>query len=74
MLPISKPSPETLPILPTPIAKLRGRVLVGDDDLAIRRSFGRYITHRHDLVTVENAREALAMIGAGERFDVIAPT
>jgi signal transduction histidine kinase/CheY-like chemotaxis protein len=70
-LPISRPSLETLPTLPTPIGKLRGRVLVIDDDTAIRKSIGRYIKHRHELVAVESAIDAMALLEAGDRFDVI---
>jgi len=55
----------------TPHQQHRGKLLVIDDDSAIRRAINRFMRNRHELVIVETAVEGLAMIEAGERFDVI---
>jgi CheY-like chemotaxis protein len=72
---ISLPSAEApvddVPTIPAPIGKLRGRLLIVDDDSAIRRSFSRFIRGRHDIVLAESAADALEQLVAGERFDVI---
>src|SRR4051812_32784645 len=49
----------------------RGRVLVIDDEPAIGRVVGRSLSAEHDVTSVTRARDALARIGEGERFDVI---
>ena len=70
-LPVARLSEELLPSLPTPIGKQRGRVLVIDDDHALRRAIGRYIKRQHDLVVVESAMAGYDLLVSGERFDVI---
>ncbi len=70
-LPVARACANALPSLSMPIGKLRGRVLVIDDDSAMRRAIGRYIKKQHDLVVVESALEAVALLERGERFDVI---
>jgi PAS domain S-box-containing protein len=49
---------------------LRGRVLIVDDEDTVRRTVER-ILREHQLVSAENARDGLAIIDSGERFDVI---
>jgi PAS domain S-box-containing protein len=48
-----------------------GRVLVIDDDRVILVAISRALARYHDVVALADAREALEMIGAGERFDAI---
>jgi PAS domain S-box-containing protein len=64
----SVPPPPTAPAAARP---RRGRVLAIDDDALVLKSITRAIEDEHDVVTVTSAREALAKIDAGERFDVI---
>jgi signal transduction histidine kinase len=49
----------------------RGRILVIDDEVAIRRALARSLGRHHDVVAVADGNEALARIASGERFDVI---
>ncbi len=49
----------------------RGRVLVVDDEGAICTAFVRILGSRHDVRVCESAEAALALIDAGEVFDVI---
>ncbi|HXB73677.1 MAG TPA: response regulator [Candidatus Acidoferrales bacterium] len=52
--------------------RLRGRILVVDDEEQILRIIGRTLgMDGHEAVCIENAQEALALIERGERFDVI---
>jgi PAS domain S-box-containing protein len=50
--------------------KLRGRVLIVDDEDMVRRTVER-ILRDHEVVSAASAREGLAIIDKGERFDVI---
>jgi PAS domain S-box-containing protein len=50
---------------------LSGRILVVDDEPAILNSVRRFLERDHRVVAVTDAREALAQIEKGERFDVI---
>jgi nitrogen-specific signal transduction histidine kinase/CheY-like chemotaxis protein len=52
-------------------AQPRGRVLIVDDELLITRAIAGTLASEHDTVTARGAREALAQIRDGERFDVI---
>ncbi len=49
----------------------RGRVLVVDDEAMIRRSITRALSGQHDVTTASGGREALELLVAGERFDLI---
>jgi CheY-like chemotaxis protein len=49
----------------------RGRVLVVDDEAMIRRSIARSLGTQHDVTTAASGREALELLVAGERFDMI---
>ncbi len=51
-------------------ARQRGRVLVVDDEPMIGATLTRVLS-THEVIATRSAREALARIGAGERFDVI---
>jgi signal transduction histidine kinase len=62
--------PSTFP--PRPSSPLsRGRVLVVDDEPIVCFSLERLLSSEGDVVAVTSAKEGLARIEAGERFDVI---
>jgi CheY-like chemotaxis protein len=48
----------------------RFRILVVDDNPALARAMRRMLSE-HDTTTVHSGREALALLGQGERYDVI---
>jgi signal transduction histidine kinase len=56
---------------PRPGVRHRVRVLVVDDEHAIGRALERTLRAHHDVVSLPSAKEALARIAEGERFDVI---
>ena len=49
----------------------RGRILIVDDEPRVARSITRLLASDHEVTGAEGAREALAMIGRGGRYDVI---
>ena len=49
----------------------RGRLLVVDDDVAVRRALIRILGDGHDVITVSSGAEAIETVLSGERFDVI---
>jgi PAS domain S-box-containing protein len=52
-------------------APTRGRVLVVDDEPMLLRSIERLLRNRHEVVAIDDPREALRRIEAGETFDVV---
>ena len=52
-------------------AESRGRILVVDDEPRMGRALQRLLSPAHDVATAQNAREALGLVSAGARFDVI---
>ncbi|MFO0760025.1 MAG: PAS domain S-box protein [Byssovorax sp.] len=56
---------------PSPGRGRRGKVLVVDDEPMIGRLVARILKAEHDVSVLGDAREALARIEGGERFDVI---
>ncbi len=64
-------STQTPPRLLTPLPARRGRILVVDDDVAVRRTLTRILVSEHDIVTVGSGVEAIEMVAEGERFDVV---
>jgi PAS domain S-box-containing protein len=62
-------------VTPLPMAACppprRGRVLAIDDDVAILRAIKRTLGPHHDVTTMNNPREALALLLSGTSFDVI---
>jgi PAS domain S-box-containing protein len=64
---------EPVTVMPAPISSggRRGRILLVDDEDAIIRVVTRILSKEHDLVATVDAREALALCAAGERFDLI---
>lgn len=49
----------------------RGRVLVVDDETTLATAMRRILARAHDVVLASSAKEALTILDAGERFDVI---
>lgn len=48
------------------------RILVAEDDEAVRRFVGRALSHRgHTVTEAEDGLEALAALGAGDDFDLV---
>ena len=68
-----RPVFESAPVAPVaalaPIA--RRRILAIDDEPLLATCYSRMLRAEHDVVTATDAREALARITRGERFDVI---
>jgi signal transduction histidine kinase len=67
--------PKSVTSEPTPPApstrKLEGRVLVVDDEPLIGASAKRILRSLCDVVVVTSPREALALVEAGQRFDLV---
>jgi PAS domain S-box-containing protein len=61
----------TPPPAAEPAPPRRGRVLVIDDEPMMAKVLHRTLARDHDVVTVLAAKDALAMIAAGQRFTVI---
>jgi two-component system cell cycle sensor histidine kinase/response regulator CckA len=53
------------------VSKSRGRILIVDDEPIVCFSLQKLLSSEGDVVAVTSAREALAHIESGERFDVI---
>jgi CheY-like chemotaxis protein len=49
----------------------RGRILIVDDEPAIRAAVQRMLRREHDVEQASNARHALEQLQSGERFDAI---
>jgi signal transduction histidine kinase len=64
---ISAPRAPSLEI----VAERSGRVLVVDDEPMLCRAIERILGTSHHVTSVTSAKDALARIGGGERFDVI---
>jgi signal transduction histidine kinase len=62
--------PVLRPAAPPP-PRRRARVLLVDDEAALGAAVQRTLSVHHEVVFVTRAREALAKIALGERFDVI---
>ncbi|HET6922852.1 MAG TPA: response regulator [Anaeromyxobacteraceae bacterium] len=52
-------------------AETRGRILVVDDQPRMGKALQRFLSPAHDVTTALSAREALGLVSAGARFDVI---
>ncbi|MDP1823445.1 MAG: PAS domain S-box protein [Archangium sp.] len=72
-LPASTSTVSPAPVSPIkrPEPTLRGRVLVVDDEAAIRRVLERMLSQRHEVVTATSGREAQALLERDGAFDVI---
>ncbi|WP_240359811.1 MASE1 domain-containing protein [Pyxidicoccus trucidator] len=77
MLLPAAPVQVSTPSRPVPCATLpgtrsrRGRVLVVDDEPRLAQSMRLLLEPYHDIVTTTRGSEALALVAAGHRFDVI---
>lgn len=56
---------------PPVAASRRGQVLVIDDDAVVTNTIGRALARDHDTTCLTSAMEAIRMITAGSKFDVI---
>ena len=63
--------PEAAPPQSTEVRKRDGRILVVDDDPMVGTTLRRVLERDHEVIVVESGREALTLIGAGQRYDVI---
>jgi PAS domain S-box-containing protein len=71
-LPVGQIAPQPLAAAPGPArVKRRARVLIVDDEAVLVKLFVRALEAEHDVTGVTLAREALARVSAGERYDVI---
>lgn len=75
-LPVTRKVRTEVAALPEPIPgvvppRRRARILVVDDEPLIIRGIQRVLAKEHDVVTCVAAKDALALIGSGEVFDVI---
>jgi PAS domain S-box-containing protein len=61
------PAPAMVPL----VAASRGRLLVVDDEPAVLRSVSRMLSRDHEVVALNDAREALALCVEGATFDLI---
>jgi CheY-like chemotaxis protein len=73
---VSLPAVPTAPTQPPPadeaqLAGRRGRMLVVDDELGFLRAVKALYGEDHEVITTPEAREALALIEAGEHFDIV---
>ena len=64
---------EAVTVVPAaiPSGSRRGRILVVDDEEMIIRIVTRILAKEHDVVATVDARKALALCAAGEKFDLI---
>jgi PAS domain S-box-containing protein len=73
-LPVSGLPAERLDVLQNragAVAVRRGRVLVIDDEVVIAHTVRRILGSEHDVVPVDSAERALALIRSGESFDIL---
>ncbi|MFP2927237.1 ATP-binding protein [Pyxidicoccus sp. 3LG] len=69
---VSTPSSRPATCASLPASKTRrGRVLVVDDEPRLAQSMRLLLEPYHDIVTTTRGSEALALVAAGHRFDVI---
>jgi CheY-like chemotaxis protein len=67
---VVSPSVAPPPPVPKPSAR-RGRVLVVDDEPMVALAVRRTLEAQHDVSVASRAQDALEMLRAGQRFDVI---
>ncbi len=63
--------PKIVPAQAKDQSRREGRILVVDDDPLVGTTLRRVLEREHEVTVVESGREALTLIGAGERYDVI---
>jgi signal transduction histidine kinase len=62
---------EPKPAQPAASERRKGRILVVDDESMLCTTIERILSIEHDVVAMTSARQALALIERGDRFDVI---
>ena len=62
---------DTAPAREVAATGLRGRILLVDDDALVLRSVTRILAKDHDVLAVSAAKQAMALIAEGQRFDLI---
>jgi PAS domain S-box-containing protein len=73
LLPASRLDPVVTPLV-APVRRTairRGRILVVDDEAMVGATIRRALAAEHDVTTTDNAADALALLDAGQRFDLI---
>jgi CheY-like chemotaxis protein len=70
-MPVNEQAPLLEPQAKHLRALRRGRIVVVDDDLLVRKAVQRSLASEHDVTAVSSATEVLERVDAGERFDVI---
>ena len=68
---VATPPPPSYGSAPSSAPARRGRVLVVDDEPMVAHAVQRTLEAQHDVLVVNRAQDALDMLRAGERFDVI---
>jgi len=73
VLPAAKATADGIHLAPreVPRPKSRGRILVIDDEKELTDVTREGLSGLHDVMTTQDARQALEWIGAGARFDLI---
>jgi PAS domain S-box-containing protein len=71
VLPVAVAQPALVSDAPAADAAVTARVLVIDDEHAVGRSIALLLSPEYDVTCVTRAKEALAKLTAGERFDAI---
>ncbi len=56
---------------PLTVPQDRGRILVVEDEAAIRRTLERMLSHDHEIVAVSSGQEGQALVAKDSAFDVI---
>ena len=67
----SEPLPEAPVVSHIPASAKRARVLVVDDEDMVRAAIRRALSRHHEVSATSSAIEALELLNAGERFDLI---
>lgn len=70
-IPVAAALPATPSTVPPPAVTRRGRVLLIDDDSAVLGVLLRTLAKHYECTAISSATEALSLLVAGERFDLI---
>jgi CheY-like chemotaxis protein len=71
ILPVESASDEPADARTAPAPVARARILVVDDEVLVGNVLARTLRADHDVLVVTSARQALEILAAGERFDVV---
>jgi PAS domain S-box-containing protein len=64
-------APEELANEPKAASAKRGHILIVDDEVSLAKVVGRAFAPEHDVTVLTSAKDALARLKSGDRFDVI---